>query len=542
MEYKKKLPIWLRLTASISLILVVSFASMVAWLTSEYRNTATAQARDFAGSVHQMTLAGLTGMMITGTIDQRDIFLGQIKQMEGVRDLAVIRSPAVVQQFGPGKASEQTADSFESAAQNLSRTLERTHVDAAGEYRQFVIPIVASTNSLGKNCLTCHQVSEGTVLGAVSMKLSLARMNASIDSQQIKITGAALALLSVLVVLIYLLIRHFVTLPVEAMTQRLDEIAKGEGDLSHRLPIEKQDEVGRASAAFNRMMNSFSTLVGRIGGTAAQVKQSVNNLELAANEVASRSLEQQEKSAIATEAVDAVARGVASIAAVSAQVRTQSHTTLEASARGQKNLETLVTSMKHVEDSVNRIAATVQNFVSSTQSIKTMTGQVKDIADQTNLLALNAAIEAARAGESGRGFAVVADEVRKLAEKSSSSANEIDTVTHLIGSQSTQVLQAIEEGLRQLRLSRADVGAVGEILEQTAGGIADVNRGVDQISEATAEQQQASQEALSNIVMIAEMAKINNGAVNFVVDASRHLNELAYGMSEAVDRFHVERT
>jgi methyl-accepting chemotaxis protein len=347
-------------------------------------------------------------------------------------------------------------------------------------------------------------------------------------------------MLILLVALIHILIRHFVTRPVAAMTRRLDEIAKGEGDLSHRLPIEKLDEIGRASLAFNRMMNSFSGLVGQIGTTATQVKQSVDSLAVAAKEVAARSLEQQEKSTVATAAVDAVARGVASIAGISEQVRTQSHANLDQSMRGRRNLESLVSSMQHVEGSVNRIVDSVQNFVSSTQSIKTMTSQVKDIADQTNLLALNAAIEAARAGESGRGFAVVADEVRKLAEKSSISANEIDAVTQLIGGQSAHVLQAIEEGLQQLRLSRADVGSVAEILQHTASGVAEVNGGVDQIGEATAKQQQASQEALSNIVKIAEMARTNNGAVSIVVDTANHLNELACGLSTAVGRFHID--
>jgi methyl-accepting chemotaxis protein len=153
---------------------------------------------------------------------------------------------------------------------------------------------------------------------------------------------------------------------------------------------------------------------------------------------------------------------------------------------------------------------------------------------------LNAAIEAARAGEQGRGFAVVADEVRKLAEKSSSSANDIDSVTQQISGQSGQVMHAIEEGLRHLTKSQEDVSSVAEILERTAGGVAEVNVGVDQISNATVEQQVASQKASQNIEQIAEMAKTNTIAVDTVVDAARHLEALALGLGDAVGRFRLD--
>jgi len=102
-------PIWLRLTGVIWLMMIAAFGSMIVWETRVNRDTAIDQAKDFAATVNEMTMAGLTGMMITGTVAQRDVFLDQIKELSVVQDLEVIRGDAVSRVFGDGgvKAREQ---------------------------------------------------------------------------------------------------------------------------------------------------------------------------------------------------------------------------------------------------------------------------------------------------------------------------------------------------------------------------------------------------------------------------------------------------
>lgn len=533
------LPIWLRLTGSISITLLVALVAMSAWQNHSNRQAALGQAQDYASGMHQMTLAGLTGMMLTGTIDQRQVFLDQIKQLEGVRDLSVYSAPPVQKQYTPDKPISPPSDPTEADVLKSGKEKSEVRSDDQGEYLYVVKPVLAKANFLGKNCLSCHQVPEGTVLGTVSLRISLDKMNAAIAGQRAKLLASAIAVLGLLVLLSYLFIQHFVTRPLDNMTESLNEIANGEGDLGHRLPVDKADEVGRASVAFNKMMDKFAGLVMQISSTAGEVRKSVDGLVSVAAQVEASSHEQQEKSAGATAAVESVANGVASIATTAEQVRSQSHSNLSDSQQGNDTLHSLIASMQSVRDSVKGIVSLVREFVVSTQQITSMTRQVKDIADQTNLLALNAAIEAARAGEQGRGFAVVADEVRKLAEKSSKSASDIDQITQKIAVQSDTVMEAIEEGMQHLSRSQNDVDSVHHVLERTAGGIAEVNLGVDQISTATQEQHLASQEASAHIEQIAEMAKNNTQAVNIVVASARHLESLAHGLADAVGRFRL---
>ena len=531
-----------RLTLSIALALLLSLAGMIAWQNAEYREAALGQARDFAYSAHEMTLAGLTGMMITGTIGQREVFLDQIMKLEAIRDLHVSRAPAVIKFFGPGKESDRPEDAATADVMRTGKTIDRVESDASGEYLHIIKPALASSNYLGKNCITCHQVPEGTVLGVVSMKVSLDKVTAAIGAQRTKLAIVGTVICLVMFALIYLFVRRFVSLPLAAMTQGLNLIANGEGDLEHRLSVKKMDEVGHASLAFNQMMDKFSRLVRQISSTASEVRSSVGELVSVASKVSDSSREQQERSLGATKAVENVAAGVASIATTAEQVREQSHANLDDSKRGSESLVSLIASMDSVRGSVQGIVDSVHQFVSSTRSINSMTRQVKDIAEQTNLLALNAAIEAARAGDQGRGFAVVADEVRKLAEKSSGSANDIDHVTQEITAQSEQVMSAIETGLRRLDRSQEDVASVAKVLERAASGVAELNIGIDAIGNATNEQKLASSYASDNIEQIAVMAKANTEAVASVVVSAKRLETFADGLTATVGKFHLGNT
>jgi methyl-accepting chemotaxis protein len=93
-------PISLRLTGAIWLMLLFAWGGMIVWETRVNRETAIDQAQDFARSIHEMTMAGLTGMMITGTVGQREVFLDQIKQLSVIKDLEVIRGEGVSRQYG----------------------------------------------------------------------------------------------------------------------------------------------------------------------------------------------------------------------------------------------------------------------------------------------------------------------------------------------------------------------------------------------------------------------------------------------------------
>ena len=533
------LKIWVRLTAAIWLILALIWAGAIVWTTQVNRDTAIRQAQDFSQSIHEMTMAGLTGMMITGTIGQREVFLDQIKQLSIIKDLHVARGEAVTKLYGQDTKESRPLTALEQQVMSSGVPYMAVESNNGSSALNVINPTKASKNYLGKDCVLCHQVPEGTVLGVVSMKVSLDSVESEVAAFRLKIAGVALAALGALLVIIYLLTRHFVTAPLEELRKGLRDIASGEGDLTRRLPVKGKDEVGQSALVFNEMMENFNQLVRQVRDSASQVSARVAALSDNTDRVSQSSHLQNEKSNEAAAAVEQLVSSISSIAQSAEHVQHQSQESLARANEGSRNLTVLLGEMDVVERAVKEMATSVNDFVRSTESITLMTREVKDIADQTNLLALNAAIEAARAGEQGRGFAVVADEVRKLAEKSSRSASEIDTITATLSAQSIAVRRSIEEGLEHLASSQSAVATVSSVLQATNGSVTEVGHGLDAIASATEQQRRVSGDVEASIEAIAGMARDNTGAVEQTAGAAHDLKRLAEGLASMVGRFKV---
>ncbi|MBI2276372.1 MAG: EAL domain-containing protein [Dechloromonas sp.] len=258
----KNAKIWVRLVISILLAVMASGAGLIHWATLEQKNLAIEQSKDFAISVHQMTLAGLTGMMITGTIGLRTIFLDQIKETNHIESLKVFRSDAVVNQFGLGFDGETPSDALETKVLVTGESYFDVVTSQDGRDRlKAIIPVRATENYLGKNCLFCHEVPPNTVLGAVSMEVSLVRAGETTRSFGIRAIFAGLALCIPLALFIWLFISRMVTRPLKQMTAGLSRIADGDIEDAKLLPVLRRDEVGAATVAFNRVMEKTGELL-----------------------------------------------------------------------------------------------------------------------------------------------------------------------------------------------------------------------------------------------------------------------------------------
>jgi methyl-accepting chemotaxis protein len=200
--------------------------------------------------------------------------------------------------------------------------------------------------------------------------------------------------------------------------------------------------------------------------------------------------------ATATEEMSATAKEIAKNAAMAAD---EAAGTVEKTKEGGIALDELILRMKQVEEAVQVMGKSINQFVTRTQTITGLTDKVKEIAAQTNLLSLNAAIEAARAGEHGRGFAVVADEVRTLAEKSAQAAKEIETVTSDIGSQSKDVELKVYEGLNHLKNSQESLSVVLNVMSVAEIAAAKTNEQVTQIAASAEEQSHVATEMSDNL-------------------------------------------
>jgi methyl-accepting chemotaxis protein len=310
-----------------------------------------------------------------------------------------------------------------------------------------------------------------------------------------------------------------------------------DGDLTRAVPIRGKDEVTQAATAFNALMDSMRQIIRQVLVSADGVISTAAQLSASSAKITRGSQVQSEAAASTAAAIEQITVSINSVAANTEDVRKMSEQSLQQTREGNQSVTGMIGEIQTVQDAVNQIAGSVQEFVESTCAIAGMTQQVKDIADQTNLLALNAAIEAARAGEQGRGFAVVADEVRKLAEKSAQSANEIDRVTNSLNQKSTHVESTVQDGLRSLQATQEQVARVSAVLIQAGESVTNSSHGVSDIAASVNEQSIASNEIARNVEKIAQMSEENHAAVHSNSQDIERLEKLANELQTAVGRF-----
>ncbi len=539
-DWWSKLSLKNKLQFPIQFILLVIMIMAQRTALDKFEERVLEEARQKAVVSADGVLNGLNMLMLNGIIsdaDQRKLYVDKMGASDHVIDLRVIRNKPVQDQFGPGLPTEQAKDDLDRLALSSGKEQTRLLASNGKNSLRVVVPFIAQKNFRGTNCLMCHTVPEGTVNGAASITVDITEEFAVMNRANVILWTAQIGVQ----VILYFLIGWLISLVIRP-TQELQKVMQAmqaDGDLSKRVLVRSQDEIGKTARSFNDLANSFQVIVSQVEGHAKHVASAAHSLALDAEELSLGSQKQSDTANITSGTVEQVSSSGAMVADSADRVARLSAETLERANRGQASLQEMVQEIERVEIAVKEIATAVGEFVNNTQSITSMTQQVRDIAEQTNLLALNAAIEAARAGEQGRGFAVVADEVRKLAEKSAHSASQIDEVTQLLGGQSSQVERTVQRGLVALQSSQEHIKEVAGVLTEANASVEKVNHGLEEISQSVNKQRDSTQEIARNVDQIATMASQGNTVVKRTVAAVKSMETLSENLSKTVGRFKV---
>jgi len=325
----------------------------------------------------------------------------------------------------------------------------------------------------------------------------------------------------------------------QEMIDRIKDVAQGEGDLTKRVEITANDEVGELAKWFNTFMDKLQEIL-------CQVSSNTQSLATASEDISASSRDQARGAELQKDQTNQVAAAMQEMAATVHEVSENSNKAAAASQKAAEKareggtvVEETLSRMRTITDSVGDTTRKVQELGKRSDEIGRITGVIEDIADQTNLLALNAAIEAARAGEQGRGFAVVADEVRKLAERTGIATKEIAEMIRNIQAETKAAVAAMQAGSKEVEAGVESTRRAGDSLHEIIQMSTQVGDMVTQIATAATEQSATTEQINNNIEEIARIASSTEAGVQQTAGALQDLSSLAMNLQRLVGQFRL---
>jgi methyl-accepting chemotaxis protein len=317
--------------------------------------------------------------------------------------------------------------------------------------------------------------------------------------------------------------RRVLTRPLQMLADRFVDVAEGEADLTRRVEISSNDEIGKLGESFNRFADGIQTDIGQIGTQADGLAASSDEMRNLSQQIASANEETSTQASMVSAAAEQVSANVQSVATATEELNAN---TREIAANASEAAEVANQAVLIADDTKD----TFDRLDESGTTIGNMVKVIYAIAEQTNLLALNATIEAARAGEAGKGFAVVADEVKTLANQTAQATEEISSTAEVISSHTKVAVDATEEISRIIR-------KIHDIQTTIASGVEEQTATTAEIAHSVTEAATGSSEIAERIAGIAAAVQQTAVASTSSHQGADELANLAEELKKIVGRF-----
>ena len=483
---------------------------------------------------------GIVGADLSVNFIQEMLLGANQKLYSGAGEMALIGSNSRIVAYtkDPSKFGEKVSDILDSQQianmANLKRGEVTYSVDKAQGRIELYLPFgIGQTDARWTLMLQLP-------LNAVMADLQ--KLQADLDTQR-KSDTFGMAMVGLLIagigLLVIWLVGHGIARPLKQMVAMLDDIAKGEGDLTRRLTSDRADELGSIAKGFNTFLAKLQAMITQVVTSVQSVSDSSEHtadIAIRTNIGVQKQMAEIDQVATAVHEMTATAQDVARNATQAAQAASHAD---QAAAQGMQIVRDTSNSIGVLAVEIGKAVGVVQALAKDSENINAILTAIRGIAEQTNLLALNAAIEAARAGEQGRGFAVVADEVRNLAQKTQKATEEIQTMIQQLQQGTRDVVRVMEDSQNRTDESVQHAAKAAEALETITQAVSVINDMNTQIASAAEEQSAVADDINRNVINIGQVANEVAGGADESSAASADLTKLAEQQRRLINQFKV---
>lgn len=359
--------------------------------------------------------------------------------------------------------------------------------------------------------------------------------------------------LGVLAALLFFLARIVIVSPVNRVVTSLDNISRGEGDLTKRLDVNSNDELGKLADVFNTFINKLQEMIKDIAHGVDTLSASSTELSVIAQQMSDSSAQTSNKSKTVAAASEEMSKSMNSISDAMEQSSANTNTVAAAVDEMNSTINEIAHNSENArsisENAVSKVEKSSSEMNRLNETVKTI-GQVvetiTEISEQVNLLSLNATIEAARAGDAGKGFAVVANEIKDLASQTAQATKDIKDRIENIQNSSSSTVKVIDEINRVISDVNDIVGAIAAAVEEQSAATKEIAENVNQVSTGIQEVNQNVGHSTMVVNKISnDISDVNQSADDMatrsmeVASSSEDLSKLAAELHEMIGKFKV---
>lgn len=306
------------------------------------------------------------------------------------------------------------------------------------------------------------------------------------------------------------------------------------GDLSTRVPVVYDDEVGQVGIAFNQMADSFKNLIGKLHLTGDQLAHSTKEISAAAKEQETTVVQQESTTKEIGQTAQEISSTAKELARTMNELNAAAEQTSIFASSGKEGLNRMEYIMRQMVDASQNIATKLAVLSEKAGNITSVITTITKVADQTNLLSLNAAIEAEKAGEHGRTFAVIAREIRRLADQTGNATLDIEqTVNEIVSAVAAGVMsvdkfsEEIHTGVKQANSVSEQLSKILEHVQQQTNSFESINKGMQA-------QSVGAEQINESLTQLTEVAQHTSASIRQFHSAVEQLTDLAREVESTV--------